>query len=76
MTEVANGAVAAKVGKCIKMFLSYIEDNRVRAASSTVVDAQVGYASRLPGEPADGVNDLHFHPGEMRSFCISLSYRF
>ena len=80
-----------------------IEDNSVRAPSSTVVDAQVGYeiaantrlrldvfnlfnaqtydiayfyASRLPGEPAEGVDDVHFHPGEKRSFRISLSYRF
>jgi outer membrane receptor protein involved in Fe transport len=80
-----------------------IEDNSVRAPSSTVVDAQVGYeiaantrlrldvfnlfnaqtydiayyyASRLPGEPAEGVNDVHFHPGEKRSFRVSLSYRF
>jgi outer membrane receptor protein involved in Fe transport len=80
-----------------------IEDNSVRAAASTVVDAQVGYeiapktrlrldvfnlfnaqtydiayyyASRLLGEPAEGVNDIHFHPGEKRSFRVSLSYRF
>ena len=26
------------------------------------------YASRLPGEPAVGVNDIHFHPIESRSF--------
>jgi outer membrane receptor protein involved in Fe transport len=34
------------------------------------------YASRLPGEPAEGVNDVHFHPGEKRSFRLSLSYTF
>ena len=34
------------------------------------------YASRLPGEPAEGVDDIHFHPGEKRSFRVSLSYRF
>ncbi len=34
------------------------------------------YASRLPGEPPEGVNDIHFHPGEKRSFRVSLSYRF
>ncbi len=33
------------------------------------------YESRLPGEPA-GVADTHFHPGEKRSFRVSLSYRF
>lgn len=34
------------------------------------------YTSRLPGEPAAGVDDIHFHPGEPRSFRVSLSYRF
>ena len=34
------------------------------------------YTSRLPGEPAQGVNDSHFHPGEKRSFRISLAYNF
>jgi outer membrane receptor protein involved in Fe transport len=30
------------------------------------------YASRLPGEPAAGVNDVHFHPAEPRSLRIAL----
>jgi outer membrane receptor protein involved in Fe transport len=34
------------------------------------------YDSRLPDEPAEGVADVHFHPGEKRSFRVSLSYRF
>jgi hypothetical protein len=34
------------------------------------------YASRLPDEPAEGVNDIHFHPGEKRSFRVTLSYTF
>ena len=34
------------------------------------------YASRLPGEPPEGVNDIHFHPGEKRSFRVTLSYTF
>lgn len=34
------------------------------------------YASRLNGEPPEGVDDIHFHPGEKRSFRISLSYAF
>jgi outer membrane receptor protein involved in Fe transport len=91
------------------VFLRYIgsypliESNAVRSDSSTVVDAQVGYAvarntkvrldvfnlfnaktndityyyaSRLPGEAPEGVEDVHFHPGEKRSFRISLSYTF
>ena len=34
------------------------------------------YTSRLPGEPAQGVADTHVHPGEKRSFRISLAYNF
>lgn len=34
------------------------------------------YTSRLPGEPAAGINDIHFHPIESRSFRISLIANF
>jgi outer membrane receptor protein involved in Fe transport len=34
------------------------------------------YASRLPGEPADGVEDIHFHPIEPRQLRVSLKYAF
>ncbi len=39
-------------------------------------DITYRYESRLPGEPAAGVVDNHIHPGEERSFRVSLSYRF
>jgi outer membrane cobalamin receptor len=32
------------------------------------------YASRLPGEPADGVEDIHFHPLEPRTVRTSITY--
>jgi len=34
------------------------------------------YASRLPGEPAAGVNDIHFHPIESRSLRLTLVKNF
>ena len=34
------------------------------------------YASRLPGEPAAGVEDVHFHPLEPRSIRASIRYHF
>lgn len=34
------------------------------------------YASRLPGEPAEGVEDLHFHPIEPRTVRAHASWRF
>lgn len=39
-------------------------------------DIQYFYASRLPGEPAGGVDDLHFHPAEPRAFRVRLSWGF
>lgn len=39
-------------------------------------DIDYYYASRLPGEGADGVNDRHFHPVEPRSARLTLSYAF
>ncbi|MBN8511006.1 MAG: TonB-dependent receptor [Burkholderiales bacterium] len=39
-------------------------------------DISYYYSSRLPGEPAAGVDDRHVHPGEPRSFRLTLSYRF
>jgi outer membrane receptor protein involved in Fe transport len=39
-------------------------------------DIDYYYRSRLPGEPAGGVEDVHFHPVEPRTFRISLSARF
>jgi hypothetical protein len=46
-----------------------------------LLDAQASdidyyYTSRLPGEPAAGVNDIHFHPSEPRSFRVVAAYRF
>jgi outer membrane receptor protein involved in Fe transport len=36
-----------------------------------VSDVDYYYASRLPGEPAEGVNDIHYHPAERRSFRLT-----
>ncbi|MET1084295.1 MAG: TonB-dependent receptor [Burkholderiales bacterium] len=36
-------------------------------------DIDYFYVSRLPGEPAEGIADLHFHPVEPRVFRISVS---
>ena len=38
-------------------------------------DIDYFYASRLPGEPAAGVNDIHTHPAEPREFRVSLTAR-
>ncbi|MDB6000142.1 MAG: TonB-dependent receptor, partial [Rhizobacter sp.] len=39
-------------------------------------DIDYFYASRLPGEPAGGVEDIHFHPVEPRSVRLTVSMNF
>ena len=39
-------------------------------------DIDYFYSSRLPGEAAEGVEDLHYHPVEPRMVRVSVSYRF
>jgi hypothetical protein len=41
-----------------------------------VSDVDYFYASRLPGEPAEGVTDIHFHPVESRSARLTAEWRF
>jgi outer membrane receptor protein involved in Fe transport len=39
-------------------------------------DIDYYYASRLSGEAAGGVDDVHFHPVEPRSARLTLTYNF
>ncbi len=39
-------------------------------------DIDYFYVSRLPGEPTDGVADVHFHPVEPRTVRFYLTYKF
>ncbi|GAB3035628.1 TonB-dependent receptor [Bowmanella dokdonensis] len=39
-------------------------------------DIDYFYASRLAGEPADGVEDIHYHVIEPRTVRVTLSYRY
>lgn len=39
-------------------------------------DIDYFYASRLAGEPAEGVNDIHTHPVEPRAVRASVTARF
>jgi hypothetical protein len=38
--------------------------------------AEYFFASRLPGEPTAGVEDLHFVPGNPRNARVVLAYHF
>jgi outer membrane receptor protein involved in Fe transport len=39
-------------------------------------DIEYFYTSRLPGEPAGGLDDIHLHPTEPRTFRLRVTYRF
>ncbi|WP_228892894.1 TonB-dependent receptor [Pseudoduganella aquatica] len=39
-------------------------------------DIDYYYDSRLPGEPAEGVGDIHYHPAEPRSYRLTLHTTF
>jgi len=39
-------------------------------------DIAYAYRSRLPGEPVDGVEDLHFHPAEPRTWRVAFKRSF
>jgi hypothetical protein len=39
-------------------------------------DIDYFYTSRLPGEPASGVDDIHTHPAEPRELRVALTHRF
>jgi hypothetical protein len=41
-----------------------------------VSDIDYFYTSRLPGEPSEGVEDVHFHPALPRSIRIGLQIGF
>ena len=49
----------------------------IQASVFNLLDAEVAdvdyyYASRLPGEPLEGVDDIHTHPSAPRTFRLSL----
>lgn len=48
----------------------------LNALNAQADDAQYFYASRLAGEPAGGVSDVHFHPAEPRQVRVSVEWRF
>jgi len=45
-------------------------------ADSDDTDISYFYESRLPGEPAEGVSDIHYHPLEPRTVRLAMSWRF
>lgn len=72
---IEDNAVRSKCTATINAHMGYKINarNRVEVEGFNLANRQASaidyyYTSRLPGEPAAGVNDIHFHPIESRSF--------
>ncbi len=48
----------------------------LNAFDSNDHDIDYYYASRLPGEPTEGIEDLHYHPVEPRTLRLTYSMRY
>ncbi len=70
-TTLATLRVGYKVTKDVRLALDVFNLFDRKAS-----DIDYFYASRLKGEPADGVNDIHFHPVEPRSVRLTLTANF
>lgn len=70
-TATLNGRIGYRFGPDLSLEL---EGFNLTNRKDSAID--YFYASRLPGEPAEGVDDVHFHPIESRSFRLTLTLRY
>lgn len=70
-TMTLNGQIGFKLSKKFRVAL---QGFNLLGTKAHAID--YFYTSRLPGEPASGVPDRHFHPIESRSFRVSLTGNF
>jgi hypothetical protein len=76
---IENDSVESKATSLVELEAGYKINRTVRVAldifnlrNAHDSDIDYYYASRLPGEPPDGVNDIHFHPTLPRTARLSL----
>ena len=70
-TTLVQARVGAWIGQDTKLALDVFNVFNRQAS-----DIDYYYASRLKGEPVQGINDIHFHPVEPRSVRLTLSVSF
>jgi hypothetical protein len=71
----ATTLVSARIGyKITEIIDATLDIFNLLDAKASQIDYY--YASRLPGEPLAGVNDVHFHPVEPLSFRVTLQAKF
>ncbi len=66
-----NGRVGYNFENGVSLSLDILNLTNARADQITYF-----YQSRLPGEPAEGVADRHFHPVEPTAVRLTLAGRF
>jgi hypothetical protein len=71
----ASNIVTASIGYAITPRYRLVVEG-LNLLNATVSDIDYYYASRLPGEPAAGVNDTHLHPVEPRAFRVRFETTF
>ncbi|MDJ0701385.1 MAG: TonB-dependent receptor, partial [Woeseiaceae bacterium] len=79
---IEDGTVRSDSSTVLSLLLGYRRasmDFRVEVLNLLDADDQdiaYFYASRLPGEPAEGVEDIHLHPMEPRTVRASVTWNF
>jgi outer membrane receptor protein involved in Fe transport len=78
-----EGGVRARAATLLNADVGYefaagprLQATVLNLANARADDIQYFYASRLRGEPAGGVDDVHSHPVEPRQVRASLGWRF
>ncbi|HEY2629781.1 MAG TPA: TonB-dependent receptor [Usitatibacter sp.] len=70
-TTLVNGRIAYRIDGNWRVML-----DGFNLLDRTASDIEYYYASRLRGEAAAGVNDIHFHPVEPRTFRLTVQVKF
>ena len=70
-TTILNGEIGLRVNERLNVVLEAFN-----LLDSDVSDIDYFYTSRLPGELADGVDDIHFHPSIPRTARVMLNIDF
>jgi outer membrane receptor protein involved in Fe transport len=70
-TSIVNGEVGYKLSDRLRLVAEGFN-----LFDATVPDIDYFFASRLPGEPAEGVEDIHFHAAIPRSARVALHVSF
>ena len=70
-STLVNAQLGYEIAKGSRLAVDVLNVFNVR-----VSDIDYFYTSRLPGEPSQGVADIHTHPAEPRAARVSLTYAF